>query len=191
MSRLDRDPERVPRPPRWAQAAKPPSPDAIVLVAVAALLVACEGVSHRDIGDEINVLVLRNDALVGPATERLAAYKRNAIPQIETAIHTAAPNGRLNLVAALDRIGDEEAVPVLRQVAVYDVTPEVRAAAEAALTRWAAGQDHRAERARSGLASVGRKRAVGMGPLIFGDGGLPGVPATIGAPGPLGSESKP
>jgi hypothetical protein len=154
-------------------------------------LAACEGVSHRDIGNEINVLVLRNDALVGPATERLVAYRRNAIPQIETAIHTAAPNGRLNLVAALDRIGDEEAVPVLRQVAVYDVTPEVRAAAEAALTRWATGQDHRGERARAGLAAVGRKRAVGMGPLIFGDGGMPGVPATIGAPGPLGGESKP
>jgi hypothetical protein len=48
------------------------------------LLPACEGVSHRDIGDEINVLVLRNDMLVAPATERLVAYKRNAIPQIES-----------------------------------------------------------------------------------------------------------
>src|SRR6516225_3399786 len=26
--RLDRDPQRVPQPPRWAAAAKPPSPDA-------------------------------------------------------------------------------------------------------------------------------------------------------------------
>jgi hypothetical protein len=161
------------------------------LIVAVLTLVACEGVSHRDIGDEINILVLRNDDLVPPAMERLAAYKRNAVPQIETAIHTAAPNGRLHLVAALDRIGDDEAVPVLRQVAVYDVTPEVRAAAEAVLTRWAAGQDPRGERARGGLAAVARKRAAGLGPLLFGDAGMPGVPTTIGAPGPLGGEAKP
>ena len=161
------------------------------LAVVLFLLPACEGVSHRDIGDEINVLVLRNDMLVAPATERLVAYKRNAIPQIETAIHTAAPNGRLNLIAALDRIGDDEAVPVLRQVAIYDIAIEVRAAAEAVLTRWAAGQDHRGERARAGLGEMARKRLAGLGPLLFGDGGMPGVPTTVGAPGPLGGGSKP
>ena len=36
----------------------------------------CEEVSHRDIGDEINILVRRDDALVGPATDRLARYRR-------------------------------------------------------------------------------------------------------------------
>ena len=90
---------------------------------------ACEDVSHGDIGDEINILVRRNDQLVGPATERLAAYKRAAVPQIETAMHTAAPSGRLHLIAALDRIGDGEAVPVLRHVALFDLTPDVRDAA--------------------------------------------------------------
>jgi hypothetical protein len=155
------------------------------------LFAACEDVAHRDIGDEINVLVLRNDMLVPPATERLAAYKRNAIPQIETAIHTAAPTGRLHLITALDRIADEEAVPVLRQVAVFDVTGEVRAAAEAVLTRWAATQDRRGQRAAAALATIGRKRAAGIGPLLFGDGGMPGVPSTVGAPGPVGGETKP
>jgi hypothetical protein len=162
------------------------------LVVVAALfLAACEDVSHRDIGDEINVLVMRNDVLVAPATERLAAYKRSAIPQIETAIHTAAPPGRLHLIAALDRIGDEEAVPVLRQVALYDITGEVRAGAEAVLTRWAAASDHRGERAAAAVAAIGRKRAAGLGPLLFGDSGMPGVPSTVGAPGPVGGEAKP
>jgi hypothetical protein len=87
---------------------------------------SCDDVSHRDIGDEINILVRRDDQLVPPATERLAGYKRRALPQIETALHTAAPAGRLHLIAALDRIGDEEAAPILRHVAVYDITPEVR-----------------------------------------------------------------
>jgi hypothetical protein len=157
---------------------------------VAALLLAagCEDVSHRDIGDEINILVRRNDQLVGPATERLAAYHRSAIPQIETAMHTAAPPGRLHLVAALDRIGDDEAVPVLRHVAIYDVRPEVRDAAEAVLTRWsAAPSGSRAARARAARAEMTRKRAAGEGPLIFGDAGTPGLPSTVGAPEPVGA----
>ena len=46
-------------------------------------------------------------------------------------MHTAAPTGRAYLLAALDMIGDDEAVPILRQVAVFDITAEVRDAAEA------------------------------------------------------------
>jgi hypothetical protein len=152
------------------------------------LLPACEDVSHRDIGDEINILTRRNDQLVGPATERLAAYRRAAIPQVETAMHTAAPPGRLHLVAALERIGDEEAVPVLRHVALYDVRPEVRDAADAVLTRWSAGPSGpRAARAGAARAEVARKRAAGEGPLIFGDAGTPGLPTTVGAPEPVGA----
>ena len=98
-----------------------------VRVRVAATLLifstaACEGTNHRDIGDEINILIRRNDQLVAPATERLAKYRRAAIPQIETAMHTSAPSGRLHLIAALDKIGDGEAVPVLRHIADFDIT---------------------------------------------------------------------
>src|SRR5579871_4908405 len=97
------------------------------------LAAGCEDGSHSDIADEINILVRRNDQLVPPATERLAAYKRAAIPQIETSLHTSAPTGRLHLIAAMARIGDGEAVPILRHTALYDITPDVRAAAEAVL----------------------------------------------------------
>jgi hypothetical protein len=148
---------------------------------------ACEDVTHRDIGDEINILVRRDDQLVPPATERLAAYHRRAIPQIETALHTAAPTGRMHLVAALDRVGDEEAVPVLRHVATYDMTAEVRVAAEAVLTRWAGAADARAARARAAEIEIARRRAAGEGPILFGDGGLPGAPSTVGAPEPVGA----
>jgi hypothetical protein len=50
-----------------------------VTVALLALA-ACEDVNHPDIGDEINILVRRNDALVAPATERLVRYKRAVVP---------------------------------------------------------------------------------------------------------------
>lgn len=160
--------------------------------ALAALLTlmpaACEDVSHGDISDEINILVRRDDALVPPATERLAVYQRKAVPQIETAIHTAAPSGRLHLVAALDRIGDVEAVPILRHVAVFDTSAEVRAAAEGILRRWASGSPAtRASRASAALAEIARKRAAGEGPLLYGAAGLPGAPSTVGAPEPVGA----
>lgn len=167
-----------------------------LLIATAALLVlpalvACEGVSHRDIGYEVNMLVKRNDQLVPPAIKRLAAYKRDAIPQIETALHTSAPPGRMNLIAALDMIGDGEAVPILRHVAVFDITADVRALAEAVLTRWAAaGSGPRAERARAALVEIARKRAAGHEPVTFGASGIPGVPSTVGAPEPVGSTPK-
>ncbi len=163
----------------------------LALALAASLTAACEDGSHGDIGDEINILVRRNDQLVPPAIERLAAYKRAAIPQIETALHGAAPSGRLHLVAALDRIGDGEAVPILRHAATFDITTEVRAAAEGVLTRWSAGSDARADRARKALAEIARKRAAGEGPLLYGDGGLPGVPSTVGAPDPIGATPTP
>jgi hypothetical protein len=156
-------------------------------------LAACEETNHRDIGDEINILIRRDDQLVGPATDRLVKYRRAAIPQIETAMHTSAPPGRLHLIAALERIGDSEAVPVLRHVAVFDITAEVRDVAEKVLSRWAAATDDkpRAARAQAALAEIARKRAAGIGPMLFGDGGMPGVPSTVGAPEPVSPQSKP
>jgi hypothetical protein len=162
------------------------------LIAAAALglaapwiLSACDDTTHADIGDEINILVRRDDALVPPATDRLAAYKRLAIPQIETAMHTSAPAGRLHLIAALDRIDDDEAVPILRHVALYDVDPDVRAAAEAVLTRWSPlDPPARAARAAAALTEIGRRRAAGDGPLIYGRAGLPGAPSTVAPPVP-------
>jgi hypothetical protein len=163
----------------------------ITALAGLALGAACEDGSHADIADEINILVRRNDQLVPPATERLAAYKRAAIPQIETSLHTSAPTGRLHLVAAMARIGDSEAVPILRHTSLYDVTPDVRAAAESVLARWAAANDARGARSRAALTEIARKRAAGEGPLLFGDAGVPGAPSTVGAPDPVGSGPTP
>jgi len=160
---------------------------AALAIATSLLALGCEDVSHRDIGDEINILTRRNDALVPPATERLAAYGRRAVPQIETALHTAAPTGRLHLIEALEKIGDDESIPVLRHVAVYDVRQDVREAAEKLLARWAAAGGRRAERARAAQTHIARKRAAGEGPLLFGEAGTPGLPSTVGAPDPVGA----
>ena len=165
---------------------------ALLLTCLAAAGAGCDDDSHRNLQDEINILTRRNDALVPPATQRLARFGREAIPQIEIAVHTAAPTGRLHLIDAFAAIGDEEAVPVLRHFAVYDVRGDVRRACEDLLQRWAsdAGTSspirHRADRARAALAEVARLRAAGEGPLIFQDG-TPGAP-TVGAPEPVGSD---
>ena len=162
------------------------------LALVVPALAACDDVNHRDLQDEINILTRRNDALVSPATDRLARYGRFAIPQIEVAMHTAAPVGRMHLVDAIDRVGDGEAIPVLRHFAVYDIDTEVREACEAVLRRWAAEPEtsatrergRRTLRARAAILEITRKRAVGEAPLLF-EGGVPGAP-TVGAPEPVG-----
>jgi hypothetical protein len=59
------------------------------------------------------------------------------------------------------------------------------------LKRWAGGEGGaRAERARAALTELARRRAAGEGPLLFGDAGVPGAPATVGAPEPVGARPK-
>jgi hypothetical protein len=165
----------------------------LLTIVAAATATACEEGAHREIQDEINILTRRNDALVPPATDRLARFGRLAIPHIETALHTAAPTGRLHLIEALERIGDDEAIPVLRHFAIYDIRSEVRRACADLLAAWADGQPgdqvvtrRRAERAKQAQNEIMRKRVAGEAPLIF-DGGTPGVP-TVGAPDPVGND---
>src|SRR5205814_7296651 len=108
-------------------------------LALAALVLAgCEDGSYRDIGGDINVLCQRNDGLVPVATRRLVAFGRRALPQIETALHTASVSGKLHLLAAVEQIAEPEAAAIVRQFAVYDPEPQVRAACEELLTRWTA-----------------------------------------------------
>ena len=54
----------------------------LVLALASLAAAACDDSTHRDIGDEINILIRRNDALVPPAIKRLAKYGRAALPQI-------------------------------------------------------------------------------------------------------------
>jgi HEAT repeats len=129
------------------------------------LVLACEDGSYRAIGSDIKLLSAERSAQQEPAMVRLTAFGRRAIPQIETGLHTASEPGRLRLLATLERIGDEEAVPILRHFAVYDPSAEVRAACARVLGTWRAGNDARSRQALSALKRIGERRARGEGPL--------------------------
>ncbi|HEX7500558.1 MAG TPA: HEAT repeat domain-containing protein, partial [Polyangia bacterium] len=116
----------------------------ILLFAVALLVLpACDDRSYRDIGAAIDVLAKKSEELPGPAIDRLRKIGRRAVPQIETALHTAAPRGKVNLISALAAIGEPESTAILQHFAVYDKNPEVRAACEEALAQWAAVGDRK------------------------------------------------
>lgn len=142
----------------------------VVLGATAAFavtaLAGCEDRTYREIGAEIRVLGERTDSLVGPATQRLARFRRRALPQIEIALHTASPSGKVNLIGALAAIGDAEAVPILRHFAVYDPAPEVRAACEELLATWARGAAPPGPPAAAAQAWVKARRQSGEGPVV-------------------------
>jgi len=124
----------------------------------------CEDRSYREIGAQINALTKPGGGSVDDAIAQLARMGRRTLPQIETALHTASPRGKSNLIRALDAIGDPEAAAIVQHFAVYDASAEVRAACEDLLQRWAATSDRRAGPARQALARVGEKRARGEGP---------------------------
>lgn len=122
----------------------------------------CDDKSYREIGANIDVLTKKSDDLPGPAIARLAKIGRRAVPQIETAMHTASPRGKVNLVSALAAIGEPESAAILQHFAVYDKSPEVRTACEDLLSQWAAGSDGRGGAAKQALARVQDKRRLGQ-----------------------------
>lgn len=99
-----------------------------------------------DIRANVTLLCNHEGALATAAAEHLARYGRRAIPTIEAAMHTASPTGKKNLILALRKIGDIEAVPLLGHVAQFEPSADVRREAEWTLRQWAADAAH-AERA--------------------------------------------
>ncbi len=136
----------------------------LILSFALALLVlpACDDRSYREIGAAINVLAKKSEELPGPAIDRLRKIGRRAVPQIETALHTAAPRGKVNLITALAAIGEPESAAILQHFAVYDKSPEVRAACEEVLAQWAAGGDRKSQPAQQAIARVQEKRKLGL-----------------------------
>src|SRR5262249_39250471 len=96
--------------------------------------------------------------------------------------------GRLHLLAAIDRIGDGEAVPILRPVAIYDGRPAGRDVAAALLPRRAAGAPRgRGARPPTARAPNAAQAAGGPGSHPLRRRGTPGVPSTVGALEPVGA----
>jgi len=125
------------------------------------LLVALAGTpACNDADDDIraNVTLLCNHegALATAAAEHLTRYGRRAIPTIEAAMHTASATGKKNLILALRKIGDGEAVPLLGHLAEYEPNEDVRREASWTLKQWAADgkAPERAERAKTALRKI-------------------------------------
>jgi hypothetical protein len=77
-------------------------------------------------------------------------------------MHTASTRGKVNLVAALAAIGEPESAAILQHFAVYDKSPEIRAACEEVLGKWAAASDGRSASAKQAIARVQEKRRLGQ-----------------------------
>ncbi|HEY5283032.1 MAG TPA: HEAT repeat domain-containing protein [Polyangia bacterium] len=128
----------------------------------ALLVLGCDDRSYREIGAAIDVLAKRSEELPGPAIARLRQIGRRAVPQIETAMHTASPRGKVNLVSALAAIGEPESAAILQHFAVYDKSPEVRAACEDLLAKWASAGDRKSQPASQAIARIEEKRKLGL-----------------------------
>jgi len=136
----------------------------MILLCLAAVLAlpGCDDTSYRKIGANINVLTKRDEELPGPAIARLRKIGRAAVPQIETAMHTASSRGKVNLISALAAIGEPESAAILQHFAVYDKDPEVRTACEDVLAKWAASNDGRSQPAKLAIARIAEKRKLGQ-----------------------------
>jgi hypothetical protein len=142
-------------PPRYAPGV--PLPRVIPWLLVALLAApACtrRELREREIRDEVEIIAAREGALAERSMEELRKYGRDALPPIEAALPKASPTGQLNLVMALRRLGDPEAIPLLRHLILRNQLEPVRIEAEVTLRTWAKGSDVRAERARAALRSI-------------------------------------
>ena len=126
-----------------------------VLLALLAAAPACND-ADDDIRANVTLLCNHEGALATAAADHLARYGRRAIPTIEAAMHTASEPGKKNLVMALRKIGDGEAVPLLLHVAEYESAPDVRREAEWTLRQWAADgkEPARATRAKQAVRAL-------------------------------------
>jgi hypothetical protein len=125
----------------------------VVMVMAMASMVSCSDRDETDIRADVTLLSNHEGAIAATAADHLARFGRRAIPTIEAALHTASAPGKKNLVLALRKIGDVEAVPLLRHVATFETSEDVRREAEWTLKQWAGDESQRA-RAAAARAAV-------------------------------------
>jgi hypothetical protein len=133
---------------------------ALSLALLFGALPACSDRTDEEVRGHVALVVNQEGSAVLVAADKLARYGRRAIPTIESAMHTASPTGKKNLILALRKIADPEAVPLLAHVAIHDPAPDVRREAEWTLKQWAAtGAPPLAERAKAALRSIDEARS--------------------------------
>ena len=123
-------------------------------------LAGCGDHDEADIRADVTLLSNHEGAIAATAAEHIARFGRRAIPTIEAALHTASSPGKKNLIAALRKIGDVEAVPLLRHVATFEPNADVRKEADWTLRQWAGepGNPARAAAARAAVRAVEEAR---------------------------------
>ncbi len=132
-----------------------------LLIGLLAAAPACND-ADDDIRANVTLLCNHEGVLATAAADHLARYGRRAIPTIEAAMHTASPTGKKNLILALRKIGDVEAVPLLAHIAQFEESADVRREAEWTLRQWAADAKAKqlAARARQALRTLEEARNV-------------------------------
>jgi len=127
-------------------------------VLLVCLLCACSSNPDEDIRGQVTLLLHQEGAPAQAASAKLVAHGRRAIPTIESAMHTATPAGKKNLIGVLRQIGDEAAVPLLAHIAVYEPAEDVRREALWTLQGWAKEQNPRGDKAREALRNADELR---------------------------------
>jgi hypothetical protein len=128
----------------------------VLLAALLAVAPAACNDADDDIRANVTLLCNHEGALATAAADHLTRYGRRAIPTIESAMHTASPTGKKNLILALRKIGDVEAVPLLGHMAQFEPNADVRREAEWTLRGWATDDKakDRAERAKAAVRTL-------------------------------------
>jgi hypothetical protein len=127
----------------------------LLLALLTATAPACND-ADDDIRANVTLLCNHEGALATAAADHLARYGRRAIPTIEAAMHTATATGKKNLILALRKLGDDEAVPLLGHIARFEPNADVRREAEWTLRQWAGDSKTpaRATRAKAAVREI-------------------------------------
>ncbi|MDB4967622.1 MAG: hypothetical protein JWN44_3311 [Myxococcales bacterium] len=123
----------------------------MVLVVCLSAAPACND-NDDEIRHNVTLLCNHEGALAMAAADALTRHGRRAIPTIEAAMHTASGPGKKNLILALRKIGDAEAVPLLAHIAEFEPSPDVKREAEWTLRTWAADGKFAARAAKAKAA---------------------------------------
>ena len=86
----------------------------------------CDNPAERTAQRAVRGLVKARPAQRDRALDRVVALGRLALTDIEQEMHSAKPEGRVRLLHALRRIGEREALPLVRFLARWAEDPEVR-----------------------------------------------------------------
>ncbi len=135
----------------------------LALVLAAALLSSCnrnDPAAEAEMRGAVQLLTDEQGELASRAADQLKPHGARALTYIETALHTAPPVGRRNLVMAMRRIGAAEAAPLMGHLAAYDEDAGVRLEARWTLKQWMAAGGLRGEAARAALRKADEVRGM-------------------------------